>query len=235
MAPLPASRGYAICTSPRSGSNFLCQHLSASGVLGQPLEYFNWRGRRVFENPAYPDDIPGQVEQILSVGATSNGIYAFKIFAHQHDWISGEISWFDALPELRLVLLTRRNVLAQAISWARALQTGQYRASQIAICEPVFDPDLIATQLRAIVVETARWELFFARTGIQPLRLIYEDFVDAPRSAVQAVASFMGVSLPRAESEEVGVTIRQQRDYLNREWAERFRTERGNCNTMDQL
>ncbi|TPL71848.1 hypothetical protein FJ941_28635 [Mesorhizobium sp. B2-3-13] len=39
-------RGYSICTSPRSGSNFLCQHLSSTGVLGHPLEYFNGRGRR---------------------------------------------------------------------------------------------------------------------------------------------------------------------------------------------
>ncbi|MGP8122502.1 MAG: Stf0 family sulfotransferase [Xanthobacteraceae bacterium] len=36
-----ADRGYAICTMPRSGSNFLCQLLASSGCLGRPLEYFN--------------------------------------------------------------------------------------------------------------------------------------------------------------------------------------------------
>ena len=96
-------RGYSICTSPRSGSNFLGLHLSGTGVLGHPLEYFNWRARRFFDDPNFPEDVAGQVEKILTVGATPNHIYGLKIFAHQHDWISSEIGWFDALPNLRFI------------------------------------------------------------------------------------------------------------------------------------
>ena len=51
-----AVRGYAICTAPRSGSNFLCQLLAGTGLLGRPLEYFNGPGRRYFDDPSYPDD-----------------------------------------------------------------------------------------------------------------------------------------------------------------------------------
>src|ERR1700733_11451693 len=80
-----ANRGYAICTSPRSGSNLFGQYLSSTGVLGKSLEYFNGPGRRSLGYPDYPDDPTRQIDWILSEGATPNGIYAVKIFPMQFD------------------------------------------------------------------------------------------------------------------------------------------------------
>lgn len=37
-------RGFAICTAPRSGSNFLSQLVASTGQLGRPREYFNGPG-----------------------------------------------------------------------------------------------------------------------------------------------------------------------------------------------
>src|SRR5215217_5359781 len=80
-----ADRGYAICTSGRSGSNLLGQYLSSTGVLGHPLEYFNGAGRRMLDYPDFPDEPAQQADWILTVGATSNGIYGVKIFPWQFD------------------------------------------------------------------------------------------------------------------------------------------------------
>ncbi|MER9731659.1 Stf0 family sulfotransferase [Mesorhizobium sp. M0217] len=226
--------GYSICTSPRSGSNFLCQHLSGTGLLGHPLEYFNWGGRRYFDDPDYPKDIAGQVWKILTMGATANGIYGLKLFAHQHDWISGEVNWVDALPNLRFVLLTRRDLLGQAISWARALQTGQYRSSQPMAQKPIFDAGLIQSQLNALARERARWEMFFARTGIEPLRFEYETMIEDPRHAVSQVAELMGLK-PPSRLDPGNVTVELQRDASNLEWADRFRAERGDPNILDLI
>jgi hypothetical protein len=57
-----ADRGYAICTSGRSGSNLLGQYLSSTGMLGNPLEYFNGAGRRMLGQPDYPDDPSRQID-----------------------------------------------------------------------------------------------------------------------------------------------------------------------------
>src|SRR5262245_19531486 len=124
-------RGYAICTAPRAGSNFLGQVLASTHVLGRPLEYFNTLARRAIErDPTYPDDPREQIERILTAGATSNGVYGLKIFAYQHDKISTKVHWSEALPRLQLVHLKRRDLLGQAISWCRAEQTSQYRSNQ---------------------------------------------------------------------------------------------------------
>ncbi|QND50992.1 hypothetical protein HB779_03130 [Phyllobacterium sp. 628] len=227
-------RGFAICTSPRTGSNFVCQLISSTGVLGKPLEYFNWRGRRHFENAGYPDHVAGQINEILSTGCTDNSIYALKLFAHQHDWISGEIAWTKVLPNLSFVYLTRNDLVAQAISWAIALQTGQFRATQTAHGEPVFDAILINQQLRQIIIENARWTFYFARTGIAPLHLIYEDVLADPEGAVEKIAALMGLS-PTPIPVVKAVNVSVQRTMMNEAWATRFRGEYGDPDVLLQF
>ena len=36
------ARGFAICTTPRSGSNLFSQFLTSTGVLGRPLRARTW-------------------------------------------------------------------------------------------------------------------------------------------------------------------------------------------------
>jgi trehalose 2-sulfotransferase len=135
----PAIRGYAICTSGRSGSNLLCQYLSSTGVLGNPLEYFNGSSRRLLGYPEYPDDPSRQIDWILTEGATPNGIYGLKVFPAQVEQIEKSVRWTELLPGLRFVLLNRRDILGQALSAVRALQTEQWRASMPAQGPAVYD------------------------------------------------------------------------------------------------
>ena len=159
-------RGYAICTQPRSGSNLLCQYLSSTDRLGHPLEYFNGPARRALGMPDAPDDARGQIDLVLRRGATANGIYGVKLFAaQQHDRVAASVAWIRALPELRFVYLERRDLLGQALSWARATQTGVYRSSQRPAGAPAYDGALILSMLHEIVRERARWEAYFARHG----------------------------------------------------------------------
>ena len=113
---ISAVRGYAICTSPRAGSNFLCQNLTSTGVLGRPSEYFNGAARRALDDPLYPDEPADQIRWILTKGATPNGVYGVKLFAHQQDRIAPHLSWTQALPALHFIYLERRDLLGQALS-----------------------------------------------------------------------------------------------------------------------
>lgn len=227
-------RGYAICTAPRSGSNLLCQLLESTGVLGRPREYFNGHGRRVFDNPAYPDDPQEQIRQILSTGATPNGVYGLKIFAHQHDWIAGQIAWTRLLPRLCFVRLKRVDLLRQAISWVRAMQSGQYRWGQPGDAEAHYDGAQIALQLRSLVTEYARWDLYFARNGIAPLHLTYEGLTQDPQAAVASVARHLGVTGPVAVQPSL-VTVQIQRNSDSEDWRARFLREYGDRDLMETL
>jgi LPS sulfotransferase NodH len=228
-----ARSGYAICTQPRSGSNLLCQYLSSTGCLGHPLEYFNGTGRRALGLPGFPDDPSLQLEAILQLGATPNQVYAVKVFASQLDAISKSVRWTDALPDLRFVYLTRDDVLGQAISWARALQTAQYRSTQQVGGEATYSADLIQAQLIAILRERAQWEAYFARNGVAPLHIVYERFLEDRALAIRRIAAF--VNVPNAVIDERKIDLLKQRDALSEEWRAKFRSERGDLNVLDAI
>jgi LPS sulfotransferase NodH len=86
-----ANRGYAICTSGRSGSNVLCQYLASTGLLGKPLEYIG--GKVAFQ----PLDERADAEPV-----------AADCLSHQRDVVglnigSGELDaiiWSGSLHEM---------------------------------------------------------------------------------------------------------------------------------------
>ena len=85
----------------------------------------------------------------------------------------------------------------------------------------------------AIVRERAQWEAFFARTGIKPLRIVYERFLEDRSSYVGLVADLMDVEDPVVDQRRVDVAI--QRDAVTEEWKQRFRAENGDPNVLDEL
>ena len=218
--PDQPQRGYAICTAPRSGSNLLCQYLASTGVLGRPLEYFNWQGRRGNEDPSYPTDPAQQIRMILTRGTTDNGVYGVKLFWYQHAEVGAALDWTRALPNLSYIYLERRDRLGQAISWARALQTAQYRSTQPIGGEATYDAELIRMRLHDIEHEYAQWPAFFAQQSITPLRFAYEDFIGEPQRTVDGVAQMLGIA-PRSIAPKL-IDLVIQRDTLNEEWRARF-------------
>jgi hypothetical protein len=61
----------------RSATQLICP----LDQLGRPLEYFNGPGRRALGMPDFPDAPELQIEAVLRLGATPNGVYAVKLFA----------------------------------------------------------------------------------------------------------------------------------------------------------
>ena len=223
-------RGYALCTSPRSGSNFLCQLLESTGLLGKPREYFDGFSRRALDFADYPDDVALQVEWIRTRAITANGVYGVKLFPWHFAKAAGQLDLLSELPDLKFIRLTRVDKLGQAISWTRALQTSQYRSSQQLQGDARYDPEAITRQLHRLVAIDATWDAYFARTAQAALQLSYEGILQDPDRAVADVLAFMG--LGRARADESKVTVKKQRDALSEEWRERYLTDRGDPNKI---
>jgi LPS sulfotransferase NodH len=85
----------------------------------------------------------------------------------------------------------------------------------------------------AVVRERAQWEAFFARTGIEPLRIVYERFLEDQSSYVDRVASLVGIENPVVDQRRVDLVI--QRDAVSEEWKQRFRAENGDPSVPDDL
>lgn len=223
--------GYVICTTGRSGSSYLCQLLESTGILGLPREYFNTAARRLRDDIEYPTDPAAQIDWVLSKGTTPNQIYGLKIFPTQIDGLK-KFPWAERLPRLHFVHLARDSLVDQAISGVRAQQTAQWRSTDNPRRAVRYDAVGISRNLRNIAVEDARWRLFFARNGLNPLRLRYEDVLASPQSAVDQIARYLGVSEP-ATIQWDKVDIAVQRDSQSAAWNARFLAEIADLSSVD--
>jgi LPS sulfotransferase NodH len=211
----PPLRGYVICSEHRSGSTLLCHWLKSTGRLGNPREFLsdNVLSKRLERNPQL-------LETLLHEAMTPNGVYGWKVFSQQFD-VSSKAQWAERLPNLRFIHLERRDLLGQAISLVRALQTKQFMAHQPALGEPRYDRRAIARHVAFLADAQARWRRFFARNGIKPLSIVYEEMLGDPAATVEAVAELVDIAKPLDFTPAMG-ELNIQRDELSHEWRARF-------------
>jgi trehalose 2-sulfotransferase len=226
LAPPLADRGYMICATSRTGSTYLCQLLSSTGVLGNPREYFNTAGQRRRFDPAYPTNRRAQLDIIRTRGATGNGIYGVKVIGPQLLSLAGSIDPFRDLPNLALVRIRRHDLLGQAISLARARQTGQFIASDLPRGAAAYNAGAIRHGLRSIEQQDAIWDAAIGPLGVQPLSIAYEDILADPQVVVDRIAELMGLA-PPVPIDRAIITQTMQRDQQNAEWRARFVADTG--------
>jgi LPS sulfotransferase NodH len=125
----------------RSGTSLLCEGLTATGMAGRPTEYF-----LPLSDPAWVEkksgaEIRAFISQVVREGTTPNGIFGINIMWNTH---CGAQETLGRLPEfsgcsavmvytrmfsdISYIWIRRRDRVRQAVSWARAAQTGQYRS-----------------------------------------------------------------------------------------------------------
>jgi trehalose 2-sulfotransferase len=179
---------YLVCASQRSGTELLCRGLAATGVAGCPKEYF------LAEDPAkLPDwgfweegpfaaghdvgDRESYLTLVYRLGSTPNGVFGAKIHWNNLRWALAKFSELarfaglgrgailhTAFPNLRVVDVTRRDRVRQAVSWARMAQDGMWVAP-VGQPEPPWPPPAGAPSynygliagLEALIAESEAW------------------------------------------------------------------------------
>ncbi len=239
-----ARRCYLVCTIPRSGSNLLTDGLRATHRAGMPKQFF----LRKFE-PRYGGelgidpvaDYPGYVQGIVNSKTSDNEVFGFKLMSWYlddfltrlrdsrafSDTATDDLTLLrNAFPRLRFVHIQRRHKLRQALSTARALQTGLWKVQkgQGTSREPQFDAQLIEQSLREAERQENIWDHFFQRVGVQPFEVEYEKLCHDYEGTIRSVLDYLHISLPRGARIGPPVTIRQA-DEISRIWEERFLAE----------
>ncbi len=128
------------------------------------------------------------------------------------------------LGRLRFVHLRRRDVVAQAVSWAKALQTRYWHPGEAVEPggqPPIYDEELIARLVAAINKFEADWTLWFAAQSIVPCQVVYEELAADPLPAAHKVLDYLGLQVPPDRQLVIG--HHRQADQINADWAARFR------------
>ncbi|MGW0228427.1 Stf0 family sulfotransferase [Actinopolymorpha singaporensis] len=239
----PGIDSYLICATPRTGSTLLCGLLKSSGIAGRPASYFNRRGLHDYADGwriARPRD--GRIDEAyvraaLAAGRTSNGVFGGRIMAETLPELIGDLAAANSgsaatdvellsaqFGRLKFVHLRRRDVVAQAVSWAKALQTHYWHPDETVEPggrPPHYDEELIGRLVTAIEKFEADWTLWFASNDIVPHEVVYEELAADPLSTAHKVLDHLGLHLPPDRQLVIG--HRRQADQVNAEWAARFR------------
>ena len=236
-------RCYVVCTIPRSGSNLLTDGLRDTRRAGIPKQFFLPKGESRYAAELGIDraaDYAAYVRAIVDTKVTRNEVFGFKLMSwYLDDFLErlrgangfGNSSDLEllrsAFPRLCFVRIVRRHKLRQALSTARALQTGLWKVQKgkSILREPEFDPDLIEQSLHEAERQEKIWDDFFRRIGIKPFKVEYEKLCQDYEATIRAVLTFLRINLPAGERVGPPATTRQA-DEISRVWEERFIAER---------
>jgi len=209
-------RSYFVCGTPRCGSWLLCGLLASTGVAGRPHEWF-WQDTQASLLRAWEvDGFDAYVELVLAAGTTPNGVFGAKVM-----W--GHLPELWPFPQPRFVWVRRRDRVAQAVSFAKAIQTGHWHHWDPApVAEPVFDLSAIEALIQEVDEHERCWADWFAARRVEPLELSFEDLVSEPEAQTLRVLDFLGLRLP--EGVAIQALTHSQNDGLNADWCARYRT-----------
>ena len=188
--------------------------------------------------PEQPGDFEGWFHYALQRGTTANGVFGAKMMWNYFDDFRDRVRELPGLaeptfnealdvvfPNLRIIFVRRRDKVAQAVSLWKAIQTQQWRdEADEQLQQPAeYDYRAIKYLVGALHRWDAKWEDWFHATGRKPIRVIYEDFVDARAATVGRVLDELGVDPPEPDRDRR--PMRRQADQLSSTWVARFRDD----------
>jgi trehalose 2-sulfotransferase len=258
MAVHPA---YLVLASQRSGSTLLVESLRATGVAGEPQEFFQYlpttsqspQPRQWFDgledqsvlclldplDEGKPDIAPAEIwrDYIRTVGRTPNGVWGGKLMWNQTPLLLDRAeglpnrSGVGLLSAIRdvvgsdpvLVHVYRPDVVSQAVSFWRAVQTRVWRGRP----DPVRDARAeyhagaiahVVTMLRA---QEEGWRTWFAEESIEPIDVSYPVLWRNLTQVVGTVLEALGLD-PRLAPDPV---LERQADQRSDDWVDRYRKD----------
>lgn len=191
----------------------LCSLLSRTGIAGRPAEYFGqtlWEemmNNRVLK----AGDTRDFMDAVIEASTTPNGIFGTKLPANHagmflrrasedagRPFASLREALETTFPNLKYLLLTRDNKVAQAVSLYRAVMSGQWRREENGASgdQPTavpYDPFAIQRCYQDIVASDAYWNAFFTAHGLSPFTLTYEELASDYEVATRKLLKYLGL------------------------------------------
>ena len=188
---------YVIFITGRCGSTLLTHLLAASGLCGNPDEFFNEEGIVELAQKLGVSDFPGYFRAIVRHSVT-NRRFGFEIDPFRFQQLRELISFPEIFSPRRTVFfwMTRRNVVGQGWSYAKAKKTGLWHrfvdGSEKRLA-PLGNADEAITdaewwrEVILMLMGERIMEDFFTASRITPYRLDYEMLVANRQRTVVSV------------------------------------------------
>lgn len=222
--------------------------LRGTDVPRQPQEYFDLPDAeleallpRIEQQPApqlaQATDYLSYVDWAREQGTSANGVFAAKLMwgylgeftgrlrdTGRYDGDDLTVLW-SAFPGARFLRVVRLGKVEQAVSLWTAIQTQKWRDGNPGDGrEPVYDHRAIAHLVRYLTEHEDQWSTFFARAGLLPHAVLYEELVEHWDETLRRALQYL--ELPGGDDVALPAPpLQRQSDERSREWVERFVAE----------
>jgi LPS sulfotransferase NodH len=208
----------------RSGSNFFCDCLSATGKFENAGEAFNAEivanrtaRHQISSFPEYCLRRVAEIGEPAKHVVVKAGIRQLVML-----WKYGIIGPGGLFGNTKYIQIERRDVLAQAISYSIADQTRQFTSRQRKqVLEPNFDARDIQAKLAGIIQQNAMCKEFFSTVDLPVFPIVYEALVAHLPKVFVRLAKFLEIGPIEVNEDEI--VLEKQRTKINNQFKERYR------------
>ncbi len=213
-----------LLSTPRSGSTMICDLLYQSGFClpheyFQPYEYLPILARRWGCINAGVLDQATFIEQLVRYRTLDSGWLGINLHGH-HLPLFSKFKGHLPKAETIYVRVRRRNIIAQAVSYEIASQSGLWSSEFQSEHSPVYSFDNIKNKLDRLEYQNLLTDSFLSLANESVIELIYEDFVKDPGSALRSI-----IPTEFHPNLTVKPSLKRQSSGLNQEWINRFSKE----------
>ncbi|MBE1427300.1 LPS sulfotransferase NodH [Desulfomicrobium macestii] len=183
-----------LAITARTGSTQLCSFLESMGMFGSPDEILNTRG--VVQKNIARDGVTSFADYIDKLTSIDAPCFSFKTSWCDFEPISH--AWMRIFPNAKFVFLDRFDVVAQAFSLFKAINTGHWhskidsKSDFIEISLDKIDVKRIQKIMKSLVCEKFQWENFFFMNKIIVGHIYYEIIKDDWVTAANLIANQFG-------------------------------------------
>jgi LPS sulfotransferase NodH len=198
---------YAIVTTPRSGSTYLCDLLNSTAIAGHPSEHLRLATQELARHCNF--NYLKLLDNLMECRTTSNGVFGTKLISHFLFELQQTKPDFQQVFQSieQFILLIRKDKLAQAISLVLAQKTEVWhlhsdarKASYQSQLENIeINDDLlndVDQKIRVIEQQEDRLKKILANHQIQPLVIVYEDILDNAPAQINRILDFLKIPQP---------------------------------------
>lgn len=198
---------YAILTTPRSGSTYLCDLLDSTKIAGHPREDLRLAAQELSLHCNF--DYLKLLDSLRQCRTTDNGVFGTKLISHFLFELQQSKPDFPQIFKSidKFILLIREDKVAQAVSLVLAQKTEvwhlygsannlDYRSQldNIEIDRALLDD--VEQKYHFINRQEDRLRRILANNQINPLEIIYEDILEDAPSQVNRILDFIGIVKP---------------------------------------
>lgn len=233
------TKSYILCTTPRSGSTLLCSLLQSTGVAGYPESYFRKQDINMW---AKSWGVASQfdreyVSAVLPAGMSSNGVFGVRLmWGTLHELLTELRTYYiqeseiglltEAFGPTQFVYLRRQDVVAQAVSRAKAEQSDTWhvhsdQSHMLNDGDFTYDYDQIHSYVAETEADNQAWEKWFREHAIEPHVVVYEELSEQREETVASILEFLGVDSTQADNIRSSTT--KMADELSQTWIDQYR------------